>query len=330
MAQQTARSDAQALMPEEVFDEFSERLVTQSAIMQLGRRAPDMNRLQNRVPVLKTLPISYFKNAGQAHSDTERKKTSKAEWEDKYLVAEDLVSIIPIPDNVADDVDRNIWDSILPYVEESMSSKFDSAVLTGDNAPGDWPDDLLSQAAAANAAVGLGRDGTDLYDNILSEGGLYNLIEERGYEPTGNVGAIKLRSKLRGLRDTNNQPIFNRAQPDGQNVQQGTNYEIDGVRSIFPRNGSVNANQLLMIAGQWDQLVWALRKDVTVDIFRTGVIQDTDGNITYNLLQDDMSAMRVVMRIAWQVPNPVNIQETDADVRFPFAALVPEGGYYYS
>ena len=44
----------------------------------------------------------------------------------------------------------------------------------------------------------------------------------------------------------------------------------------------------------------------------------------YNLAQDDMVALRVTMRLGWEIPNPVNaLNETDA--RFPFAALVPEG-----
>ena len=329
MAQQTQRSDAQALMPEEVFDEFAQTMTRESAVMQLGNRAPDMGRKETRVPVIKTLPISYFKNAGQSYSDTTRKETTNIEWEDKFLQAEDLVTILPVPDNVADDIDRNIWDTALPYIQQSMGRKFDRAVLTGDDAPGDWPDDLLSQAAAANASVSLEHNGTDIYDNILGEGGTYQLLEDRGYEPTGNIAAIKLRGKLRGLRDDNGNPIFNRAQPAGQDVQTRTGYEIDGIDTVFPRNDGVDSDQLLMVTGQWDQLIWALRRDVTVDVFRTGVIQDNDGNIAYNLLQDDMSAMRVVMRVAWQVPNPVNIQETDSDVRFPFSALVPEGGTYY-
>ena len=49
-----------------------------------------------------------------------------------------------------------------------------------------------------------------------------------------------------------------------------------------------------------------------------------DGSILYNLAQDDMVALRVVMRLGWEIPNPVNaLNETDT--RFPFAALVPEG-----
>lgn len=327
---QISRSDAQALMPEEVFDEFSRTMTTQSAIQQLARRAPDMNRLQTRVPVLSVLPFTYIKNAGQDHSDTRRKKLTKMEWENKFLNAEDIITIVPVPDNVADDVDRNIWDEALPYIVESVGQKFDQAVTMGLDAPNAWPDDILTGAAAAGNSItsgqALGDKATpDLYDYLLGEGGLYSLVEEDGFDPNGNIGAIRFKAKLRGLRDENGQPIFKRTATDGQNVQQMTQYDIDGVPSFFPKNNAIDPDEGLLITGDWSKLIWALRKDVTVDIFRTGVIQDPDsGDILYNLLQDDMSAMRVVTRVAWQVPNPVNITNTDNDTRYPFATLLPE------
>jgi len=41
------------------------------------------------------------------------------------------------------------------------------------------------------------------------------------------------------------------------------------------------------------------------------------------LAQQDMVALRAVMRLGWQVPNPINRIEEDADERYPFAALIP-------
>jgi len=41
------------------------------------------------------------------------------------------------------------------------------------------------------------------------------------------------------------------------------------------------------------------------------------------LMQQDMLALRAVMRIGWQVPNPINrLQETEAN-RYPFSVLIP-------
>ena len=64
-------------------------------------------------------------------------------------------------------------------------------------------------------------------------------------------------------------------------------------------------------------------QDVTYKVLDQAVIQDpSDGSILYNLAQEDMVALRVVMRLGWEIPNPVNaLNETET--RFPFASLKP-------
>ena len=37
-------------------------------------------------------------------------------------------------------------------------------------------------------------------------------------------------------------------------------------------------------------------------------------------------ALRAVMRIAWQVPNPISRANPDEDDRYPFAVLTPANG----
>ena len=77
--------------------------------------------------------------------------------------------------------------------------------------------------------------------------------------------------------------------------------------------------------GDFRQLVYAMRQDITYTVTTTGVITDASGQIIYNLFQQDMTAMRVVMRMGWQLPNPPNwIKQTDSDTsRYPFAVLKP-------
>src|SRR5699024_8123176 len=45
--------------------------------------------------------------------------------------------------------------------------------------------------------------------------------------------------------------------------------------------------------------------------------------IVYNLAQDDMVALRVVMRLGWEIPNPINALQPDESIRFPFAVILP-------
>lgn len=88
-------------------------------------------------------------------------------------------------------------------------------------------------------------------------------------------------------------------------------------------NGALDPTLALQVSGDFQNLVYALRQDITYKILDQAVIQDAAGNIVWNLAQQDMVALRAVMRIAWQVPNPINTVEPTEANRFPFAVLLP-------
>ena len=51
------------------------------------------------------------------------------------------------------------------------------------------------------------------------------------------------------------------------------------------------------------------------------MIQDAGGNIVYNLMQQDLVALRCVFRLGFQIANPVN--RLNSTTQYPFAVLVP-------
>ena len=322
------RSDAAALIPEDVSQTILQGMVQRSAVMQLATRAPNMSRAQRRIPVLSALPTAYFVNG-----DTGQKQTTEQAWANKYLDAEELAVIVPIPEAVLDDTSYDIWGEVRPRIEEAIGVAFDQAVLLGTNAPSAWPDDLLTGATAASHTVDLSTiEATgDAYDAIMGVSGTIAKVEEDGYFVNGHVAALSMRAKLRGLREqvyngtdlsSLGVPLFQRSM-DRQDVQGATRYELDGEPIIFPRNGSMVAASALMFSGAWNELIWAVRQDITYKVLTEAVIQDAAGNIVYNLAQQDMVALRAVFRVAWQLPNPINrVQEVEAS-RYPFAVLVP-------
>jgi len=321
------RSGTEALMPEEFQREIIQGVPEMSSVMSLGKKAPDMSRQQRRLPVLSVLPTAYFVSPGPTvrtdASDINFKQTTRMLWENKYLDAEELAVIVPIPENVLDDSDYDIWGEVKPKLLEAFGLTFDQAVFYGTNAPAIWPDNLVSAATAVGNYVPLGTNG-DLYDDIMGEDGVIATVEEDGFMVNGHVAAMNMRGKLRGLRDSDGNPIFKALSREG--VQGKTRYELDGEIMTFPRNGSVNAANSLLISGDWSQLIYAMRKDVTWKILTEAVIQDPiTGEIVYNLPQMDMVAIRAVMRLAWQVPNPINRLQPDEDERYPFGVLGPAG-----
>ena len=311
--QYISRSNAASLIPEAVSREIIQSVPETSAVMRFGRRLPNMTSAQLRLPVLSGLIT-----AGFVDGDTGLKPTSSAAWENKFINAAELACIVPIPEKVLDDAAYDVWAEIRPRIVEAMGKAFDAAVMYGTNAPADWPTALVPGAVAAGNSVTLGSTG-DLYDDIMGEGGVISLVEADGFMVTGHIGAMTMRAKLRGLRDLQGQPLFMRT------MQASTDYELDGVPVDFPRNGSVDPTEALLVSGDFTQLVYSVRQDVTYKLLTEAVIMNADKSIAYNLPQQDMVALRVVMRVGWQVPNPINNFNGVAGTRYPFAALLPSG-----
>lgn len=308
-AQIIDRTGAAALIPEENAREIIQGVVTQSAVLQRGRKLPNMSSKTYKMPVLDMLPIAYFVNG-----DTGSKKTTKQAWDKKFITAEEIAVIVPIPEAVLDDSDYDIWGEIKPRVVEAFGKVIDGAVLFDVEKPSTWRDGVVTTATKAGSIVTLST-GDDLYDKIMAEDGIISKIEDSGYFVNGHMADISMRAKLRGLRDTTGNPIFK------SDMQGGTTYSLDGSPMNFPNNGAFDKSKALMISGDFSQLVYAIRQDITFKLFTEGIVQNTDGTIAYNLMQNDMVALRAVMRLGWEIPNPINSMKTDKTKRCPFAIM---------
>ena len=314
-----SRTDAAALIPEDVSAEIISNLPNMNPILQLARRLPNMSTAQRRLPIMGTFATAYF-----VSGDTGLKQTSDVTWENKYIDAEELAVIVPIPEAVLDDSSFDIWANVRPEIERALSRALTAALLYGTNIPASWTTNLgAAGLVAGSTAAGHTISAaayTDLYEAILGETpalvpGLFMLPEADGFMVTGNLAHMSMKGKLRNVRDSNGLPIFKTS------LQDSTRYELDGTPLYFPTDGSMVAGSSLLISGQWDQLVYALRQDITYKVLDQAVIQDAAGNIIYNLAQQDMIALRAVMRLGFALPNPPTyMNEVDA-TRFPFAVL---------
>lgn len=303
------RTGADTLIPEERAREIIQGVVTQSAVLSQGRRLPNMSSRTYRMPVLDMLPLAYFVNG-----DTGQKKTTKMAWDKKIITAEEIAVIVPIPEAVLDDSEYDIWAEVRPRVEEAFGKVIDGAILFDVNKPDSWRDGIVTTATKASSVVTLG-DSDNLYDKVMGEDGVIAKVEESGFFVTGHMADITMRAKLRGLKDSTGNPIFK------ADMQNGTRYSLDGSNMTFPNNGAFDKSKALMISGDFSQLTYSIRQDITFKLFTEGIVQNTDGSIAYNLMQQDMVALRAVMRIGWEIPNPINSLKTDKTKRCPFAVL---------
>lgn len=307
------RSALSGLIPEPITRDIMQGAIAESAVLRMGRRLANMSSKTQTINVLDALPSAYFVNgeANDSGAGDAFKQTTKMAWDKKKIYAEEIAVIVPIPEAVLDDSDYDIWGEVRPRLTEAFGKVIDAAILFGTNKPTTWRDSVVSSAIAAGNGVPI---GTSVFDDIMGEGGLIAKVELDGFNPNGVMAAIQMRGKLRGLKDTSGQPIFK------SDMQGSTRYGLDGMDMYFPMNGAFDPAQAQMIVGDWSQLVYAIRQDMTFKIFTEGVIQDpTTKAITYNLMQNDMVALRAVMRLGWEIANPVNAYNVDKANPFPFS-----------
>jgi len=294
-----ARTDVDSLIETQVANEIFEGVIKDSKALSMFRRLPNMTSDKTKLRVLDSLPVAYFVDES---TDNGRKNTTKMAWDKKFINAAELAVIIPIKENVLNDASIDIWSEVRPRIVEAFAKKIDNAMFFGVDKPTDWRAGLVPSVIAAGAEV---TETGKLYSDIND---VMTKVEESGYDVNGILGGVGLKGKFRMMTDTTGQPL--------------NTTEIGSVRREFMDNGVWDKSKSTLIAGDFSQAVYAIRQDVTYKILDQAVIQDTDGSILYNLAQDDMVALRVVMRLGWEIPNPVNaLNETEA--RFPFASLKP-------
>lgn len=303
----TTRGDVEDRIPEQVSSEVIEQLPEASAVFSLFQRVPMSDRME-RLPVLAALPVAYFVNG-----DTGLKQTTSMAWDKKNLIVEEIATIMPMPEAVLDDSSFDIWAAARPRLVEAIGRAADAAILFGVDKPDTWPEAIVPGAVAAGntvtrgtanaAAGGIAEDVNDL----MAE------VEEDGFDVNGFATARTFRRHLRGARATDGQKLLD--------VSLGT-LEGEPIRYTARGLWPTASGGAEMIAGDWTQGILGVRQDITWKLATEGVIQDASGAIVYNLFQQDMVALRVVMRIAWQVANPVTYEQPEEADRYPFAALL--------
>lgn len=301
-----SRTDAQALIPEDVASEIIQNTTKESAALTLMRRAT-MATNQQRMPVLSALPIAYFVNG-----DTGLKQTTEVAWGNKFLNAEEIACIVPIPEAVLEDASFDVWGEIRPKLEEAVGRALDAAVFFGVNKPSSWPTDITASAVAAGNVVARGANAAAAGGIATDISDVMGTVELDGFDVNGFVTTRSYRRFLRNARAT-----------DGQKLLDIATNTLEGEPIVYAMSGlwPTGASAAELFAGDWTQFVLAVRRDMTYKLLDQAVIQDNTGAIVYNLAQQDMVAMRLTFRAAWQVANPINYDNQVEANRYPVGVL---------
>lgn len=296
------------IIPTEYATEIIKNSPKSSVLLTRGRQVT-MTSKERVQPVLNLFPQAYWVNG-----DTGLKQTTKMQWGDLKITAEELAVIVPVPDAIIDDASIDLWGEITPAISESIGKLIDQAALFGVGKPDSWPSAVVTAATTASNTVTAGT-GTDLADDIAALG---EMMAEEGYSVNGFASQPGLQWKLRRLRASDGTPIY-------QDSLSGTGSSgLYGMPLNEVENGSWDATKAMLIAADWSNFLVGMRQDITYKWLDQAVISDDNGKVILNLAQQDCTALRVVMRIGFQVANPVNRIEETAGNRYPAAVLLPK------
>jgi HK97 family phage major capsid protein len=291
------------VVPEPVVNDIIKELPHASVLLDRARRVR-MSSSTLKQPVLSALPDAYWVNG-----DSGLKQTTKAEWENLVITAEELAALVVVPDALIDDSSIPIWSEVRPLLVEAIGRKVDEAGLFGLDKPASWPTAIVPGAVAAGNVVQEG--GTDdLAADVAILGGM---VAEDGFAINGFASAPGLNWRLVGLRNANGTPIYT------PSLAAGAPSTLYGYPLNEVTNGAWDSDQATLIGADWSKFVIGIRQDITFSLGTEAIISDAAGKVVVNAFQQDSKILRVVFRVGFQVAVPLT-RIGDAN-RYPAGVL---------
>ena len=330
MSKVTRAGVAGILLP----DDISDSILTgaaESSIVQTYAKAVNMTAVNKVLREAEVGGVNAYWTGEGARKQTDAPTMTQKVW---TMTAAELAVIIPLDEDVADDLDVDLFSMYKPEIEKAFAAKLDAAALFGTDVPTAWTSqgtNILPNAVVAGNAFEEDGSPTDaeLLDLISGTGastpdGALQAIEDAGYEASGFVGHIRFKSRLRGLKDADGRYVF------GDGVTAGVPNSLFGIplafakRAVWPAPTGVVGDAHLIL-GDWDQAIVGTRAGVRYKVFTEGTITDGAGNVVHSLMESDMIALRVTQRIGFKVicDDTADGETLDSNSDFPFAAVQP-------
>ena len=204
------------------------------------------------------------------------------------------------------------WEDMKPLIAEAGGKKIDQAAIFGVDKPSTWGNDILTGAKNAKNTITQGT-GKDLAADVASLG---KTLAKEGCAINGFASKPGLNWELTELCDANNRPIYT------PNLTDKQPSKLYGYPCNEVLNGSWDDSKAVLLAADWSKFIVGIRQDITYKVFDQGVISNSSGAIVYNAMQQDSQIMRVVMRVGFQVANPVT-RVAKKGTQYPAGFIVP-------
>lgn len=296
--------------------------VKSSSILQLANvfRMPARTM---RMPVLTGKAQAFWlTGASQAARDEALKQTTHVTLGNVELQAYEMAVLVRVPDTYQEDTGVDLFGLMQGEISEAIARNIDGATIFGTNSPFSATHDgqsIYQRAVAAGNVATLVTTGSPVPDVASQVVPLAKKLVTQGYNPSGFAVEPGFQWLLAGERTSQGLSPYS----------PGTG--VDGVPSKFfgkamPEvdNGSWDTSRAAMIVGDWSNAHVGIRADLTAKIFDQGVLNDTDGKVIWNAVQNDGKMLRVTVRYGFCTTNHTT-SLSDINSNYPFAILRPAG-----
>lgn len=266
-------------VPKPTANEIIADVVRGSSVLRLSKVQPMKSETQ-KFPVMVSGPGAYWVN------ETERIKTSVAEWIFPELVAKKIGVIVPVTKEKLKDTTVDVFATIRPYMAEAFYKAIDAACLFGTNSP--FVKSIFGVCSSSGNVIAEGTNPK--LDLDISD--VMALVEAEGMDVNGFAAGYSLKNSLRKLRDANGNQLF------VQDVDQNTLY----AQPIeFSRNGAWDEAKARALAGDWTYSIVGIRDQIEYETLKEATLNSVtmaDGK-PLSLAENDMVAIKATMRLGF-------------------------------
>jgi len=291
------RTESAGGLPDQIVTELISAVSQESVVLSMAHRVPTTTR-DSRIPVVGSLPTASWVGPGAGGDvDTGLKNVTQMNIANQQIIAEELATIAVIPENVVDDSEFNIWDAVKPELAKAIARAYDQAVLFGVNAPSTFPPGLVAAATTAGNVVS-GDTFANATDNTALVLQAASLVATQGYNVNKVAVSPGWQFRVAAARTTalSANPVGGEMFPL---VLAGVPIRVNPL--WWP---AFATNVTDAIVADWNLVLAGIRKDITLEPFREGVITDATGKVIQNLMQEDKSAVRATFRAGYYLATP--------------------------
>jgi HK97 family phage major capsid protein len=268
------RQNAEGIIPVEQSKEIVQGVVKGSSIMSLSR-LEEMTSSKKTISVLEGV-AAYFAGEGSKIPVNEGVQFRPVNLETKKLSV-----IIPFSNELLDESIVDVVEELKTQIVEQFYRKFDDEAVNGT----DSIFELSLNGVVTETGNSISVSGTTETSLLQDISDTMALVEDKGYDVNGFLAHHSFKTKARMLKDDNGNALYTPSvgTPD-MFYGQPINYSF-----------GVNKNTTELVLGDWQYSVVGVQGQIKYKLLTEATVG------TYNLAEQDMSALRVILPVAYAI-----------------------------